>query len=44
MAMVAGAGVAGAFDVDGPAADAGGGLGFRIVRTESWEDVNVVYL
>lgn len=35
MAVVAGAGVAGTFDVDGPAVDAGTPLGFEIVRTES---------
>jgi hypothetical protein len=48
VAVVAGAGVDGALAVDGPATDAatdaGGALGFEIVRTENRGDVNAVYL
>jgi len=44
VAVVAGAGVAGAFAVEGPAAEAEGALGFKIVRRERRENINVVYL
>jgi hypothetical protein len=44
VATVAGAGVAGAFAVDGPAVDAGTALGFEIVRSKISGHVNLVYL
>lgn len=43
VAVVAGAGVNGAFAVDGPAMDAGGALGFPNVRTENEGGVDVAY-